>query len=77
MRRKLCVILMCFLVLLMSSSVYAATKSSGNLNIVMTYNLRAATDCIQGNPLLCVYLSKNDAHYFVRLNYQNVAEYSD
>ena len=52
MRKKLFIILSCFFILLITSTVYAATKSSGNLNIVMSYNLRESTDCIQGKEQL-------------------------
>jgi hypothetical protein len=55
--------------------VFAAT-SSNPLTISMTYELREASDYIQGNPFLCVYLSNasGSAHYFVRLKYDGVSK---
>ena len=55
--------------ILSCNPIFAATKSSGNIYINMSYTLREKSDYIQGDPFLCVYLKNENKHYFVRLKY--------
>ena len=76
MKRTITTILFTLLLSMALTCPAFAATSSKPLTITMTYKLREASDYIQGNPFLCVYLSNGSGstHYFVRLKYDGVSK---
>ena len=76
MKRTITTILFTLLLSMALTCPAFAATSSKPLTITMTYKLREASDYIQGNPFLCVFLSNDSGstHYFVRLKYDGVSK---